>query len=209
MRGRGATNLGRFRSEQEALAALVGRLVKSVDPQVRMAVPGAGPVAMRGRTATSICSSSASREGGWAPRTTRRSTRAFVTCELGAISCRAPPPILKRVCSRRRPSWRRSCARARRCIVRAHDERRAEAEADRRVSFGLRRKSVKRRQSCAEPLPRQALYFVQQSPVEKLLRALLESEDRPAGVSHTIRYLLEQLPEGHRDSAIVSSLSIC
>lgn len=45
------------------------------------------------------------------------------------------------------------------------------------------------------PLPRQAMYFVQQS-VEKLLRAVLEYEGVPAGASHNIRFLSELLPAG-------------
>jgi HEPN domain-containing protein len=48
----------------------------------------------------------------------------------------------------------------------------------------------------ADPLPRQAIYFVQQA-VEKLLRGVLEAEGVPAGVSHNLRYLCELLPEGH------------
>jgi HEPN domain-containing protein len=48
----------------------------------------------------------------------------------------------------------------------------------------------------ADPLPRQAIYFVQQA-VEKLLRGVLEAEGVPAGVSHNLRYLCELLPESH------------
>ncbi len=48
----------------------------------------------------------------------------------------------------------------------------------------------------AEPLPRQAAYFLQQA-VEKLLRAVLELEAIPAGPSHNIAALAELLPAAH------------
>ncbi len=53
----------------------------------------------------------------------------------------------------------------------------------------------------ADPLPRQAIYFVQQA-VEKLLRAVLEAEGVPAGVSHNLRYLCELFSEEHALKAI-------
>ena len=43
-------------------------------------------------------------------------------------------------------------------------------------------------------LPRQAAFFVQQS-VEKLLRAVIEAEDRKAGITHNIRELASHLPD--------------
>jgi HEPN domain-containing protein len=42
-------------------------------------------------------------------------------------------------------------------------------------------------------LPRQASFFIQQS-VEKLLRAVIEAEDRKAGISHNIKELAGLLP---------------
>jgi HEPN domain-containing protein len=48
----------------------------------------------------------------------------------------------------------------------------------------------------AEPLPRQASYFLQQT-VEKLLRAVLEVEGIPAGPSHSILGLAQMLPGEH------------
>jgi HEPN domain-containing protein len=45
--------------------------------------------------------------------------------------------------------------------------------------------------------PEHSAYFVQQS-VEKLLRAVLEHEDQPAGSTHNIRMLAETLPKGHQ-----------
>jgi HEPN domain-containing protein len=45
-------------------------------------------------------------------------------------------------------------------------------------------------------LPRQASFFVQQA-VEKLLRAVIEAEDRKAGISHNIKELAALLPEGN------------
>ena len=45
-------------------------------------------------------------------------------------------------------------------------------------------------------LPRQAIYFVQQS-AEKLVRALLEQQNISAGTSHNLRFLAGLLPEGH------------
>ena len=46
------------------------------------------------------------------------------------------------------------------------------------------------------PLPRQAEYFLQQS-VEKLLRAVLEIEEIPAGVGHGLASLAHLLPPSH------------
>ena len=46
----------------------------------------------------------------------------------------------------------------------------------------------------ASPLPRQTLYFAQQA-VEKIIQAVLEIENIPAGASHNIRYLAELLPD--------------
>lgn len=48
----------------------------------------------------------------------------------------------------------------------------------------------------ADGLPRQAVYFVQQS-AEKLLRAVLEREGIPAGPTHSIAKLVELLPTPH------------
>jgi HEPN domain-containing protein len=48
----------------------------------------------------------------------------------------------------------------------------------------------------AEPLPRQASYFLQQT-VEKLLRAVLELEGIPVGPSHNILGLAEMLQDAH------------
>ncbi len=57
----------------------------------------------------------------------------------------------------------------------------------------------------AEPLPRQAAYFLQQS-VEKLLRAVLELELVPAGPSHNIMALAELLPADHELKAVFLAL---
>ena len=46
------------------------------------------------------------------------------------------------------------------------------------------------------PLPRQALYFLQQT-VEKLIRATLEAADIPAGTAHSLSFLAGLLPTGH------------
>jgi len=56
----------------------------------------------------------------------------------------------------------------------------------------------------AEPLPRQAAYFLQQT-VEKLLRAVLELEGIPAGPSHNILGLAEMLPDGHEFKEVLVS----
>jgi hypothetical protein len=48
----------------------------------------------------------------------------------------------------------------------------------------------------AEPLPRQASYFLQPT-VEKLLRAVLELENFPAGPSHNIMGFAQLLPSNH------------
>jgi len=45
-------------------------------------------------------------------------------------------------------------------------------------------------------LPRQCAFFQQQC-VEKLLRAVLEAEDVPAGPTHNLRTLADLLPRDH------------
>ena len=47
-----------------------------------------------------------------------------------------------------------------------------------------------------QELPEQAAYFLQQT-LEKLIRALLEAEAIPAGVSHNLRTLADILPKEH------------
>jgi len=47
-----------------------------------------------------------------------------------------------------------------------------------------------------EALPRQAEYFLQQT-VEKLIRAVLESAERPAGTAHNLSFLAGLLPADH------------
>jgi len=56
----------------------------------------------------------------------------------------------------------------------------------------------------ADPLPRQAAYFLQQS-VEKLLRAVLELEAVPAGPSHNIAALAQLLPSDHELKSVFLS----
>jgi HEPN domain-containing protein len=46
-------------------------------------------------------------------------------------------------------------------------------------------------------LPRQSAFFQQQC-VEKLLRAVIESEDIPAGPTHNLRTLADLLPREHK-----------
>ena len=46
------------------------------------------------------------------------------------------------------------------------------------------------------PLPRQALYFLQQT-VEKLIRAVLEKEEIPVGTSHNLMMIAGLLPSAH------------
>jgi len=45
-------------------------------------------------------------------------------------------------------------------------------------------------------LPRQGAYFLQQS-IEKLVRAVLESDEITAGMTHNLRYLADLLGDGH------------
>jgi hypothetical protein len=55
---------------------------------------------------------------------------------------------------------------------------------------------IRAAQTLAAVLPRQCAFFQQQG-VEKLLRAVLEASDLPAGPTHNLRTLTDLLPPDH------------
>jgi HEPN domain-containing protein len=70
--------------------------------------------------------------------------------------------------------------------------------ADKRIAafLAIAEEELQAARMLAEPLPRQAAFFLQQA-AEKVARAVLTREGINAGISHSLRYLGEAMPAGH------------